>query len=127
MQSWTCSSLRTVAEFVKLTQGIVIEIQRQSCTKSNFAIDILESSNAMVGKKGNLVMRFVENLTTWREILTFDIKEYIRIGGKCNYIPWKNAFFQTLLERKRFFIALLHAHFSLWACEVERNWMLDVG
>ena len=46
--------------------------------------------------KGNLVMRFVGNLTTWREILTFDIKKYIRNGGKCNYIPGKNAFFQTL-------------------------------
>ena len=30
MQSWTCASLPGVAEFVKLTQGIVIEIQRQS-------------------------------------------------------------------------------------------------
>ena len=30
LQSWTCSSLPTVAEFVKLTQSIVIEIQRQS-------------------------------------------------------------------------------------------------
>ena len=29
-QSWTCLSLPTVAEFVKLTQSIVIEIQRQS-------------------------------------------------------------------------------------------------
>ena len=47
-------------------------------------------------KKGNLVMRSVGNLTTWREILTFDIKKYIRNGGKCNYIPRKNAFFQTL-------------------------------
>ena len=30
LQSWTCSSLSTVAEFVKLTQSIVIEIYRQS-------------------------------------------------------------------------------------------------
>ena len=30
LQSWTCSSLPTVAEFVKLTQSIVIEIQWQS-------------------------------------------------------------------------------------------------
>ena len=30
LQSWTCSSLPPVAEFVKLTQSIVIEIQRQS-------------------------------------------------------------------------------------------------
>ena len=30
LQSWTCSSLPTVAEFVKLTQSIVIEIQRQT-------------------------------------------------------------------------------------------------
>ena len=30
LQSWTYSSLPTAAEFVKLTQSIVIEIQRQS-------------------------------------------------------------------------------------------------
>ena len=30
LQSWTCSSLSTVTEFVKLTESIVIEIQRQS-------------------------------------------------------------------------------------------------
>ena len=30
LQSWTCSSLSTVAEFVKLTQSIVVEFQRQS-------------------------------------------------------------------------------------------------
>ena len=30
LQSWTCSSLSTVAEFVKLMQSFVIEIQRQS-------------------------------------------------------------------------------------------------
>ena len=30
LQSWTCSSLPAFAEFVKLTQSIVIEIQRQS-------------------------------------------------------------------------------------------------
>ena len=30
LQSWTCSSLPTVTEFVKLTQSIVIEIQRQA-------------------------------------------------------------------------------------------------
>ena len=40
LHSWTCSSLQTVAEFVKLTQSIVIEIQPQSedLLKSNFAI-----------------------------------------------------------------------------------------
>ena len=30
LQSWTCSRLPTFAEFVKLAQSIVIEIQRQS-------------------------------------------------------------------------------------------------
>ena len=41
LQSWTCSRLPTVAEFVKLTQSIVIEIQHslQICTKSNFATE----------------------------------------------------------------------------------------
>ena len=30
LQSWTCLSLPTVAEFVKRTQSIVVEAQRQS-------------------------------------------------------------------------------------------------
>ena len=55
----------------------------------------------MVGKKGNLVMRFMGNFTIWREILTFDIKKYIRNGRKCNYIPGQNAFFQALHARIR--------------------------
>ena len=40
LQSWTCSSLPTVAEFVKLTQSIVIEISDslQTCTKSIFVV-----------------------------------------------------------------------------------------
>ena len=49
LQSWTCSRLPTVAEFVKLTQSIVIDIQRQSadlykvqlCNKRHFSIDCL--------------------------------------------------------------------------------------
>ena len=65
-------------------------------------IQQFNSLRSMVGKKGNLVMRFVGNLTTWREILTFDIKKYIRNGGKCNYVPGKSAFFQTLLRRQHF-------------------------
>ena len=45
-------------------------------------------------EKGNLVMRFVGNLTIWREILTFVVKKYIRNGGKCDYITGReNAFF----------------------------------
>ena len=40
LQSWACSSLPTVAEFVKLTQSIVIEISDslQTCTKSIFVV-----------------------------------------------------------------------------------------
>ena len=49
LQSWTCSSLPTVAEFVKLTQSFVIEIQRQSadlckvqlCNRQFFVVSIL--------------------------------------------------------------------------------------
>ena len=49
LQSWTCSRLPTVAEFVKLTQSIVIDIQRQSadfykvqlCNRRHFSIDCL--------------------------------------------------------------------------------------
>ena len=38
-------------------------------------------------------MRFGGNLTIRREILTFEIKEYIRNGEKCDYIPLKMHFF----------------------------------
>ena len=49
LQSWTCSRLPTVAEFVKLTHSIVIDIQRQSadlykvqlCNRRHFSIDCL--------------------------------------------------------------------------------------
>ena len=49
LQRWTCSRLPTVAEFVKLTQSIVIDIQRQSadlhkvqlCNKRHFSMDCL--------------------------------------------------------------------------------------
>ena len=49
LQSWTCSRLPTVAEFVKLTQSIVIDIQWQSadlykvqlCNRRHFSMDCL--------------------------------------------------------------------------------------
>ena len=49
LQSWTCSRLPIVAEFVKLTQSIVIDIQRQSadlykvqlCNRRHLPIDCL--------------------------------------------------------------------------------------
>ena len=49
LQSWACSRLPTVAEFVKLTQSIVVDIQRQSadlykvqlCNRRHFSIDCL--------------------------------------------------------------------------------------
>ena len=49
-------------------------------------------------EKSNLVMRFMNNLTIWREILTFDGKKYIRNGGKCDFFSRKNAFFQALQQ-----------------------------
>ena len=44
------------------------------------------------GKKGDLVMRFMGNLTIWREILTFALRKYMRNGGKYDYIPKKFFF-----------------------------------
>ena len=37
------------------------------------------------------------NLTIWREILTFEIKKYIRNSGKSDYLAGKNTFFQAVL------------------------------
>ena len=41
------------------------------------------------------------NLTIWRDILTFDLKKYIRNGRKCDYIPEK----KTKKTKKTFFKA----------------------
>ena len=37
------------------------------------------------------------NLTIWREILTFEIKKYIRNSGKSDYLAGKNTLFQAVL------------------------------
>ena len=82
--------------------------------------------NAWWEKKSNLVMRFVGNLTTWREILTFDIKKYIRNGGKCNYIPGKNAFFQTLVKQQIFGAHTLLSSYDERVC-APKNLLFDVN
>ena len=54
----------------------------------------------------NLARSLQGNLTIWREILTFEMKKYIRSRGKSDYVApgkimepveeWKNTLFQTL-------------------------------
>ena len=39
----------------------------------------------------------MENLTIWREFMTFDIKQYIRNGGNVTIFQGKMHFFQTLV------------------------------
>ena len=74
-------------------------------------------------------MRFMGNLATWREILTFDIKKYIRNGGKCNYIPGKNAFFQTLclsfptrckLQNIKCLLDRFYTSKSIYMCKIKK-------
>ena len=52
---------------------------------------------AMVGKMGILARSLPGNLTIWREILTFEIKKYIRNSGKSDYLAGKNTLFQAVV------------------------------
>ena len=45
---------------------------------------------------GILARSLPGNLTIWREILTFEIKKYIRNSGKSDYLAGKNTFFQAV-------------------------------
>ena len=47
-------------------------------------------------KMGILARSLPGNLTIWREILTFEIKKYIRNSGKYDYLAGKNTFFQDV-------------------------------
>ena len=52
----------------------------------------------MVGKMGILARSLPENLTISREILTFEIKKYIRNSGKFDYLAGKNTLFQAVRD-----------------------------
>ena len=45
---------------------------------------------------GILARSLLGNLTIWREILTFEIKKYIRNSGKSDYLAGKNTLFQAM-------------------------------
>ena len=45
---------------------------------------------------GILARSLLGNLIIWREILTFEIKKYIRNSGKSDYLAGKNTFFQAV-------------------------------
>ena len=45
---------------------------------------------------GILARSLPGNLTIWREILTFEIKKYIRNSGKSDYLAGKTTLFQAL-------------------------------
>ena len=45
---------------------------------------------------GILARSLPGNLTIWREILTFEIKKYIRNSGKSDYLAGKNTLFQVV-------------------------------
>ena len=47
----------------------------------------------MVGKSGQFGKVIAGKLTIWREILTFEIKKYIRNCGKCDYLAGKKYTF----------------------------------
>ena len=49
-------------------------------------------------KMGILARSLPGNLTIWREILTFEIKKYIRNSGKSDYLAGKNTLFQAMAE-----------------------------
>ena len=45
---------------------------------------------------GILARSLPGNLTIWREILTFEIKKYIRNSGKSDYLAGKTTLFQAV-------------------------------
>ena len=45
---------------------------------------------------GIMARSLLGNLTISREILTFEIKEYIRNSGKFDYLAGKNTLFQAV-------------------------------
>ena len=47
-------------------------------------------------KIGILARSLLGNLSIWREILTFEIKKYIRNSGKSDFLAGKNTFFQAV-------------------------------
>ena len=47
-------------------------------------------------KMGILARSLLGNLTIWREILTFEVKEYIRNSGKSDYLTGKTTLFQAV-------------------------------
>ena len=46
---------------------------------------------------GILARSLQGNLSIWREMLTFEIKKYIRNSGKSDFLAGKNTFFQAVL------------------------------
>ena len=53
---------------------------------------------------GILARSLPGNLSIWREILTFEIKKYIRNSGKSDFLAGKNTFFQAVTRILRFSI-----------------------
>ena len=49
------------------------------------------------GKKLAFSRSLPGNLIIWREILTFEIKKYLRNSGKSDYLAEKNTLFQAVL------------------------------
>ena len=49
-------------------------------------------------KMGILARSLPGNLSIWREILTFEIKKYIRNSGKFDFLAGKNTFFQAVAK-----------------------------
>ena len=54
---------------------------------------------------GILARSLPGNLTIWREILTFEIKKYIRNSGKSDYLAGKTTLFQAVPITKPLFYA----------------------
>ena len=52
----------------------------------------------MVGKNGHFGKVIAGKFSIWREILTIEIKKYIRNSGKSDFLAGKNTFFQAVVD-----------------------------
>ena len=73
-------------------------------------------------KMGILARSLPGNLSIWREILTFEIKKYIRNSGKSDFLAGKNTFFQAVVLTKFWGqLARGHAYFDPWSSSSHKD------
>ena len=95
LRSWTCSSLLTVAEFVKLTQSIVIEIQWQSADL--YKVHFCGVHSDLRGKGIRVSPADIIKTIIDRELLI--VLRRICLYGGCHFIERLGVFMAEIITR----------------------------